>query len=61
MCASPPKPKNKTTVEVKAPEVDLGSQVSSGDTRRRLARGRNQLRADYGLSIPTPGSGLNVG
>lgn len=60
MCASPPKPKNKTSVEVKAPEVDLGSQVGASDTRNRLKRGRNQLRTDFGLGIPVPTTGLNV-
>jgi hypothetical protein len=60
MCASPPKPKNKVPIEVKAPEIQLGAINPSSDTRLRLRRGRNQLRTDLGLGIPLPAAGLNV-
>lgn len=60
MCASPPKPKNKVPVEVKAPELILGTDNASADTRLRARRGRNQLRTDLGLGIPLPSAGLNI-
>lgn len=61
MCATPPKPKNKVPVEVRAPEIQLGSDNPAALDRLRMRRGRNQLRTDLGLSIPTlPASGLNV-
>lgn len=60
MCATPPKPKNKTPIEVKAPELQLGVENPGADQRLRMRRGRNQLRTDLGLGIPLPAAGLNV-
>ena len=60
MCASPPKPKNKTPIEVKAPELQLGAENAGADQRLRMRRGRSQLRTDLGLSIPLPNAGLNI-
>jgi hypothetical protein len=61
MCATPPKPKNRTPIEVKPPELQLGAANPAADVRLRMKRGRNQLRTDLGLSIPTlPAAGLSV-
>ena len=61
MCASPPKPKNKIPIEIKPPELQLGVENPAADQRLRMRRGRNQLRTDLGLSIPTlPAAGLNI-
>lgn len=60
MCATPPKPKNKVPVEIKAPEVQLGTDNPSASTRLLQRRGRSQLRTDLGLGIPLPTAGLNI-
>lgn len=60
MCATPPKPKNKVPIEIKPPELSLGTDNAAADTRLRMRRGRNQLRSDLGLSIPLPAAGLNI-
>lgn len=61
MCATPPKPKNKTQIEVKPPEIQLGSDNPSAAARGILKRGRSQLRSDIGLGIPLPPtSGVSI-
>jgi hypothetical protein len=60
MCAAPPKPKNQTPAPVEAPVLDLATPEGVMDIRKRSRRGRNQLRSDFGLNIPSAASGLNI-
>jgi hypothetical protein len=61
MCP-PPKPKKPPIPPppIEAPEVELGNENPSAESRRAKSRGRNQLRT--GLTIPSAlgGGGLTI-
>lgn len=59
MCIKPPKPPTPIREpEVKAPELELGTEATDTTPRSRQARGRNKLRT--GLQIASDAAGLQL-